>query len=137
VCDTFDYSDLNAYLLVILGLASPSTEDQIQKYTSIAENARSGIKIPLSDIKSLTLKPPLVGLEETEDLSKAVESFASGIHRILVYKEGTTEVTGILSQWKLVKFLWDNGSCFPIIDQLYPTILRDLNIGSHQIIAIK
>lgn len=136
-CDTFDYSDLNAYLLVVLGLASPSTEEQIQKYTSIAEDARNGAKIPLSDIKSLTLKPQLVGLEETQDLSKAVEIFASGVHRILVYKENTTEVVGILSQWKLVKFLWDNGSSFPIIDQLYPTILRDLNIGSHQIIAIK
>jgi len=45
-------------------------------------------------------------------------------------------VVGILSQWKLIKFLWENGSSFPVIDQLYPMILRDLNVGTHQIIAI-
>ena len=85
----------------------------------------------------LAKKAPLVTLAENQDLSKAIEIFAGGVHRILVVKEGTDNVVGILSQWTVVKFLWDNGSSFPVIDQLYPMILRDLNVGTHQTIAIK
>jgi CBS domain-containing protein len=135
-CDTFDYNDLNAYILVVLGLANPN-EDQIDAFTEIAKKAREGIAIPLKDIGFLAKKAPLVTLSESQDLSKAIESFAGGVHRILIVKEGTDHVIGILSQWTLVKFLWDNGSSFPVIDQLYPMILRDLNVGTHQTIAIK
>jgi Mg2+/Co2+ transporter CorC len=78
-----------------------------------------------------------VTLSESEDLSKAIEHFASGTHRILIIKDDSTEVVGILSQLKLVKFLWDNGTSFPAIDALYPKILRDLEVGTPQTIAIK
>ncbi len=135
-CDTFDYNDLNAYLLVVLGLANPS-EDQVEAYTEIAKKAREGTRIPLKDTSFLSKKAPLVILSEVQDLSNAVEIFASGVHRILIAKEGTNNVIGILSQWILVRFLWDNGSSFPIIDQLYPMTLRELNVGTHQAIAIK
>ena len=135
-CDSFDYNDLNAYLLVVLGLANP-TEDQIQTYTEIAKKAREGTTIPLKDTRFLAKKAPLVTLSETQDLSQAIEIFAGGVHRILVVNEGTDTVVGVLSQWTVVKFLWDNGSSFPVIDQLYAMILRVLNVGTHQAIAIK
>jgi hypothetical protein len=135
-CDTFDYNDLNAYLLVVLGLANP-TDDQIETYTEIAKKAREATNISLKEIASLAKKAPLVTLSESQDLFKAIEIFAGGVHRILIVKEGTDHVIGVLSQWTVVKFLWDNGSSFPTIDQLYPMILRDLNVGTHQAIAIK
>ncbi|KAF7915698.1 uncharacterized protein EAE98_011041 [Botrytis deweyae] len=134
-CDSFDYNDLNAYLLVVLGLASPD-EGQTDTYSQLASKARERAPIPLRDVITLAKKEPLTTLSQSEDLSKAVEIFGSGVHRILVCKPGTTTVVGILSQLKLVKFLWDNGSSFPAIDQLYPTILRDLNIGTQHAIAI-
>lgn len=121
----------------MLGLAHPSTEEQVKKYTDIAERARQGVKIPVRDVGDLAAKPPLVVLGETEDLSKAIEIFAGGVHRILIMKEGSAEIIGILSQYRLVNFLWENGSSFPVIDQLYGAQLKDLNIGSHRIIAIK
>ncbi len=135
-CGTFDYSDLNAYLLVVLGLASPD-EGQMETYREIAKKAREGTKITLKETRTLAKKEPLTTLSESQDLSKAIEIFAGGVHRILIVNEGTNHVIGILSQFTLVKFLWDNGSSFPIIDQLYPMILRDLNVGTHQTIAIK
>jgi hypothetical protein len=135
-CDTFDYNDLNAYLLVVLGLANPS-DDQVEAYTEIAKKAREGTTISLKETSSLANKAPLVTLSESQDLSNAIEIFAGGVHRILIVQEGTNHVVGILSQWTLVKFLWDNGSSFPSIDQLYPMILRDLNVGTLQTIAIK
>ena len=66
-CDTFDYNDLNAYLLVVLGLANPS-EDQVEAYTEIARKAREGTTIPLRDTSSLAKKAPLVTLSESQDL---------------------------------------------------------------------
>lgn len=135
--DTFDYNDLNAYLLVVIGAAHPINEEQVKSYSEIAEKARSGTIIPLKEIRGLTQKPPLSFLSEHDDLSKATEIFAGGVHRILVTKEGSGEVIGIFSQYNLVKFLWDNGNSFPAVDQLYPAILRDLQIGTHHIISIK
>jgi Mg2+/Co2+ transporter CorC len=135
-CDSFDYSDLNAYLLVVLGLISPN-EEQVELFNEIAKKASKRIKIPNKDIKGIAKKAPLITLSEFQDLSKAIEIFASGIHRILIVEDGTENVIGILSQWGLLKFLWDNASSFPIINQLYPVILRDLNIGTHHTISIK
>lgn len=134
-CDTFDYNDLNAYLLVVVGLASPE-EDQVEAWSRLVQKAKEHLPIPLREITTLAKKSPLVTLSESEDLSKAIEIFGSGVHRILICKEGTRDVVGVLSQLKLVKFLWDNGSSFPTIDQLYPIILRDLNIGTVQTISI-
>lgn len=135
-CGTFDYSDLNAYLLVVVGLAKPEGE-QIEIYGRLLQKAKERHPIPLREVTTLAQKSPLVTLSESNDLSKAIEIFGSGVHRILICQDNTTEPVGILSQLKLVKFLWDNGSSFPTIDQLYPVILRDLNIGTVQTISIK
>lgn len=136
VCGTFDYNDLNAYLLVVVGLAHPD-QGQRQDFDFIVKRAKENTKIPLRDIEKLGKKEPLIELFESDDLSKAMEHFGSGIHRILVFKDGSTEVVGILSQLKLVKFLWDNGASFPSIDQLYPLVLKDLQVGVPSAVAIK
>jgi hypothetical protein len=95
------------------------------------------VTIPVRDVVSLSQKEPLTLLPHTANLLKAVETFGTGIHRILVVREGTREAMGLLSQTKLVRFLWENGRSFPVIDQLYPQYLRDLKIGSNQVISIK
>lgn len=76
-------------------------------------------------------------LPHNADLTKAMEIFGGGAHRIVVVKDGTDHVVGILSQSKLLKFLWENSRSFPIIDQLYPQTIKDLGIGSQQLISIK
>lgn len=133
---TFDYADLNAYLLVVLGLAQPEPE-MVETYQSIARKASEGKRIPLGEVLSLANKAPIVTLPGSADLSSAIEFFAGGTHRILTTKEDSEEIIGIFSQWNLVNFLWENGSSFSVIDHLYPKVLRDLDIGTHQIIAIK
>ncbi|KAI9797976.1 MAG: cell separation during budding [Piccolia ochrophora] len=132
---TFDYSDLNAYLLLVVGIAHPD-ESEISSFNELAKKAREGNKIPIKDVKDLGNKEPFIALPNTARLTQAVEIFGSGVHRIIIVKEGTEEVTGILNQLRLVKFLWENGKSFPVIDHLYPQHLRDLNVGSHQVIAI-
>lgn len=134
---TFDYRDLTQYLLFATGQLYPD-EDHLAIFQNLAKKAQQGDKIPLKEAKSLGNKEPFVTLPHKANLTKAVETFGGGIHRIIVLKEGTNDVLGILSQVRLVKFLWENGSSFPIIDQLYPQTLRELGIGSPQhLISIK
>ncbi|KAI9823288.1 MAG: cell separation during budding [Thelocarpon impressellum] len=134
-CGTFEYSDLNAYLLLVTGLAHPE-ESEIHSFQELARKAREGNKIPIKDVKDLGKKEPLVALAHTAPLTKAVEILGSGVHRIVILKEGSIQVLGILSQLQVVKFLWENGKSFPVIDQLCPHYIRDLAIGSQQVMSI-
>ncbi|KAH7350073.1 sds23/moc1 [Plectosphaerella cucumerina] len=131
---TFDFNDLNAYLLVVVGRASPD-ESQIPLYDEIARKAAEGTPITLRDIHPILRKESLITLPFDETLDKAIEVFGSGIHRVIV-SGPSGDVAGILSQLKLVEFFWNEGINFPAIDRLYPVILRDLGIGTHQIIAV-
>jgi CBS domain-containing protein len=132
---TFDHRDLNAYLLVVVGLAKPS-EDDAKLYDDIVQKAKAREAIPLRDIQPLLRKNEIVTLPVTATLDKAVEYFGSGTHRILVTSEEGA-VVGILSQSRLVEFFWNEAVNFPSIDKLYNANLRDLSIGSQRIIAVK
>lgn len=132
---TFDHSDLNAYLLVVVGLAKPD-EEHAPSYSDIAEKAQAQASIPLREIQVLSRKEELVTLSTESTLDKAVEIFGSGIHRILVVNQAS-EVVGIINQLRLVEFFWNESINFPAIDRLYGALLRDLQIGSQEIIAIK
>ncbi|KAJ5736922.1 uncharacterized protein N7483_002047 [Penicillium malachiteum] len=134
---TFDYSDLNAYLLLAAGLAFPP-EAHRASYDEIARKAQEGEKIPLRDVKGLGVeKEPLITLPASANVLTAVETFGGGVHRVVVTKESQdNEVVGIFSQFRLVKFLWENGRSFPVIEELYPQSLRDLRIGSQNVISI-
>jgi hypothetical protein len=134
---TFDYSDLNAYLLLVVGLAHPDEED-VASFDELAKKGREGKPIPLRDVKEVgNRKEPLITLPHTADLTKAMEVFGSGVHRVLVAEEGTTDVIGIITQLQLVKFFWENRQSFPDVDQLYPRLIKDLGIGSKSVLAIK
>ncbi|KAL2194531.1 hypothetical protein P885DRAFT_42654 [Corynascus similis CBS 632.67] len=131
---TFDYSDLNAYLLVVVGLADPG-EEHVALYDMIAKKAQAQEDIPLRDIQSLSRKEELVTLSADEYLDKAVEAFGSGIHRILIANQAN-QIIGVLTQLRLVEFFWNEAVNFPVIERLYGCLLRDLQIGTHQTIAI-
>lgn len=135
VVGTFDYSDLNSYLLLAVGLIHPD-EEHITSFRELVQKARDGSKIPLRDVRDLWRKEPLMTLPHSANLMTVVETLGGGVHRIVVTKENSTEVVGIFSQWKLVKFLWENARSFPVIDQLYPQYLKDLQLGSQQVVAI-
>ena len=132
---TFDYSDLNAYLLLVVGLAQPD-EDQVSSFRELAQKGREGKPIPLKDVKGLGRKEPLVTLPHTAPLTKAVEILGSGVHRIIIVKEHTVDAIGVLTQLRLIRFFWEYGRHFPVIEALFPRYLHDLDIGSHSVFAI-
>lgn len=129
---TFDYNDLNAYLLLVVGLAQP--EDR-QSFRELAQKGREGKPIPLRDVKDLGKKEPLITLPHTADLTKAVEILGSGIHRIIVEKDG--DAVGVLTQLRMVEFFWDNARQFRAVEELYHASLRELGIGAYHVFAIK
>lgn len=133
---TFDYRDLNQYLLFATGQLHPD-EPHLPIYQNLAKKSQAGQKIPLRDAKELGGKEIIVTLPHTASLTVAIENFGGGVHRIVVVKEGTEHVVGMLSQLRLVKFLWENGRSFPVIHQLYPMELSELGIGGQHMISIK
>ena len=136
VIGTFDHRDLNAYLLLVVGLSRPDDE-HAEDFIQLARRAREGKPIHLREIRDLSRKEPLTFLDENADLLKAIETFGKGVHRVVVRDESTKEATGIMSQSRLIRFLWENGRSFPVLDQLYTQHLRDLKIGSNNVVAIK
>ncbi|KAL9007387.1 MAG: hypothetical protein Q9173_007329 [Seirophora scorigena] len=132
---TYDYRDLTQYLLFATGQLQPD-EEHLPIFTSLAKKAQAGHPIPLRDAKSLGNKEPFMTLPATANLTHAIEVFGGGVHRIVIVEEGTDNVVGILSQLRLVKFLWENGRNFPIIDSLYSSSVKELGIGSQQTISV-
>jgi hypothetical protein len=133
---TFDYQDLNQYLLFATGLLVPDDE-HLTFFQDLASRAQRGAKIPLKDAKSLGNKEPFVTLPHTAQLARAVEIFGGGVHRVILVRPESHEIVGVLSQARLIRFLWENGASFPVIDQLYPRMLRELNVGALDPICIK
>lgn len=129
---TFDFSDLNAYLLLVLGINQPD-EEAVQ----IAEKARGGEAIPLKDIQHHLgghEEPAFIPANAT--LSQAMEVLGGGHHRVVINKEGTSEAMGVLSQLRLVRFFWDNHQNFAATEKLYQLNLKELQLGVKEVLAI-
>lgn len=133
---TFDFNDLNAYLLLVVGLARPD-EDQVARFESLSEKGSQGLPIPMREVKDLGAKEPMITLPKSAPLSRAIEIFGGGIHRVLIAEDGTTEIVGILTQLRLVQFFWQNGRNFVNIDPLFHKTLRELEVGSQKVKSIK
>ncbi|KAK4556455.1 cell separation during budding [Recurvomyces mirabilis] len=128
----FDYSDLNAYLLLVLGLSQPDEQAQ-----QLADRARSGEAIPLSDLNDhLGAREEPAFLPHTADLTRAVEVLGGGSHRVVINKDGTSEAIGVLSQLRLVRFFWENHQNFTSTEQLYARSLKELELGGKHMLAI-
>ena len=120
---------------MVVGLAQPD-EAHIQDFAELTQKAREGKAIPLRSIKDWGKKEPLTILPGSADLVKAIDVFGKGLHRILIVND-SGKATGLLSQSRLIRFLWENGRHFPVLEQLHAQYLRDLKIGSNSVISIK
>jgi len=129
---TFGYSELNAYLLLVLGLSQPDEQAQ-----ELATRARAGEAIPLSDVNDhLGVREPPAFLPHTAELTRAMEVLGGGVHRVVITKEGTSEAVGVLSQLRLVRFFWENHQNFASTERLYERSLRELELGAKEVVAV-
>ena len=63
-------------------------------------------------VKGISRKEGLTTLPDTAHLTKALELFGSGVHRIVIVKENTMDVVGVLTQLRLVQFFLGEQSQF-------------------------
>ncbi|GMM35514.1 Sds23 protein [Saccharomycopsis crataegensis] len=137
-CITFDYGDLNTFLLLVLHKISfdlsavefdPhfALERQPLEYLN---DIKMGKQAPIKFVCQLTSKNPFIKLNEKLDtLSSVVEILGSGVHRVAIINN-ENKISGILSQRRLIRYLWDNARRFPSLDSLLQTPLDELEIGS-------
>lgn len=133
VSHTFDYADLNAYLLLVLGHIEPIEDSPFVKENVV--NARSGKEVPVKFVSQLGINDPFVSVSASSTLSTAVEILGNGVHRIAIYDANDPHtIVGILSQRRLVDYIWQNGRLFKSLEQLFQTPLKNLlKIGTEVI----
>ena len=135
ISDTFDYADLNAYLLLVLGNIEPT--DRSPETLEMVAKARSGKPVPVKFAAQLGVKNPFISLKSTSTISNAVDILGNGVHRIAITDAANPNiVVGVLSQRRLIRFLWENGRLFKSLESLYQCSLEDLGIGSKKVISI-
>ncbi|ODV80958.1 uncharacterized protein CANTADRAFT_88856 [Suhomyces tanzawaensis NRRL Y-17324] len=156
-CLTFDYSDLNTYLLLIMNKIStndlaiheidlplgsnttPGTgTDDAKKHelvTQTISRAKRGEEVPVEFIIKLNPKNPFIKFSETDTLFPVVETLGNGVHRIAI-TDSDNKITGILSQRRLIKYLWENARRFPSLDCHLNSTLQELDLGSSTPISI-
>lgn len=129
---TFGYDELNAYLLLVLGMSEPD-----EAAAGLAERARSGETLTLKEVNEhLGAREEPAYLPHTACLTEAMEALGSGLHRVVVCKEGTSEAVGVLTQLRLVRFFWENHQSFATMETLYARSLKELDIGAKRVLAI-
>lgn len=148
-CLTFDYSDLNTYLLLIMNkiplseltideIGSP--DDDIDKKHEIIiqtiNKAKKGEEVPVEFIIKLHPKNPFIKFTELDTLSVVMETLGNGVHRIAITDEPGNKITGILSQRRLIRYMWENARRFPSLDYYLTSTLEELKIGSSNPITI-
>lgn len=121
-CLTFDYNDLNSYLLLVLNKIQVNN-------AKVTEDCQNGKPVPVGEIVKLTPKNPFYKLPENETLPTVMKILGSGVHRVAICNPEMTFVKGILSQRRLIKYLWDNAKQFTSLESLFNYSLQDLQVG--------
>lgn len=121
-CFTFDYLDLNTYLLMVMGKIDIEQAD-------VAARAKRGENVPVLFINKLHPKNPFIRFNENDYLTLVMETLGNGVHRVAV-TDDNGKVTGILSQRRLIRYVWENARRFPSLQPLFNQTLEELKIGS-------
>ncbi|KAK6459146.1 uncharacterized protein RJT20DRAFT_124314 [Scheffersomyces xylosifermentans] len=148
-CLTFDYSDLNTYLLLVMnkialsdlaineiGSENDSTAKKQEIVTQTINKAKRGEEVPVEFIIKLHPKNPFIKFTEADTLFKVMEALGNGVHRVAITNLESTKITGILSQRRLIKYMWENARRFPSLDFYLNSTLQDLKIGNNNPIFI-
>jgi CBS domain len=123
VSRTFDYTDLTAFLLMVLGFTDPShaSTTSSTSFQDLVKKAREGDpNIPVKLVGDIGMKDPFITLPASETLARVVQIMASGVHRVAVTSDDSkNDVIGVLSQRKVVKFFWENIRAFVDLEPVY------------------
>lgn len=147
-CLTFDYTDVNGYLLLMMNKFLPTESSiksmidtgSVQSEQEVGEfitRAKNGQSVPVLFVSQLAAKNPFLRFAESNTLANIVQVLGSGVHRIAITaNDDDKHIVGILSQRRLMKYIWENGRRFKGLETLFQTSLADLKIGSKKLVTI-
>lgn len=143
-CSTFDYSDLNTYLLLIMDkipfaeLSIDTSDKTYNEYIqSQMKKAKKGEEVSVNFITNVNPKNSFIKFNENDVLYNVMEALGNGVHRVAITDSLPDEnIVGILSQRRLIKFMWENARRFPSLDFLFNSTLQELDVGSSNPITI-
>lgn len=131
-CGTFDYLDLNTYLLLVMNkITVPDTPANAE----MVAKAKRGESVPVEFIISVHPKNPFIRFNEEDYLTGVMETLGNGVHRVAI-TDDSGNVTGILSQRRLIRFLWENARRYPSLEPLFNQSIEHLQIGTSKPITI-
>ena len=128
-----NYSELN---VDDIGDPNISPQERHEFVTQTISKAKRGEEVPVEFIIKLHPKNPFIKFNETDTLFSVMETLGNGVHRIAITNEEGNKITGILSQRRLIKYMWENARRFPSLDFYLTSTLQDLKIGSSNPITI-
>jgi len=108
---------------MVLGVtdAAQYSSKESSSFQDLVKKAREGDhNIPVRLVGDIGMKDPFITLPASDTLAQVVQIMASGVHRVAVTKDSTSsEVIGVLSQRKVVKFFWENIRSFVDLEPIY------------------
>lgn len=140
-CLTFDYSDLNTYMLMIMNkikiedLNLEDTDITPELFNTYMEKGKKGEEVPVDFIIKLHPKNPFIKINVNDQLISVMEVLGNGVHRVAIVND-SGYIVGILSQRRLIKFIWENARKFSNLEEYFNQSIDELKIGSSNPITI-
>ncbi|EPX74335.1 inducer-sexual development Sds23/Moc1 [Schizosaccharomyces octosporus yFS286] len=132
IVSTFDYADLNAFLLMVVGFDDFNDD----RFKELAEKVRAGNVVTAYEVSLLgKSKDVFMTIPPTTTLGELAKTLASGIRRVAVTNE-SGELSFMASQRSIIRFLWNNIRAFPDLEPLMARTIHSLDIGSCDITCI-
>ena len=95
-----------------IGDPNISPQERHEFVTQTISKAKRGEEVPVEFIIKLHPKNPFIKFNETDTLFSVMETLGNGVHRIAITNEEGNKITGILSQRRLIKYMWENARRF-------------------------
>jgi hypothetical protein len=123
---------------MVLGVTDPSHSSTMSSasFQDLVKKAREGDhNIPVKLVGDIGVKDPFIALPASQPLARVVEIMASGVHRVAVTREGSSnDVIGVLCQRKVIKFFWENIRSFVDLESLYQRmVLQSLDLAKFRL----
>ncbi|KAG0262366.1 cell separation during budding [Mortierella polycephala] len=131
----FDYSDLMAYLLIILKKMEVPLDDQSVEMHDLIEKTSKSQTIPVKLAADLSGKDPFCSVMAETRLGAVVSNFATGIHRVAVM-DSNGDIKGILTQSSVLDFLLRHLSEFPQLQPVMQQSLQQLGLSNSKVLSV-
>ncbi|CAB4416594.1 unnamed protein product [Rhizophagus irregularis] len=136
----FDWADVMTYLLIVLKKKDileqqrKSDEELTSEFNDLLKLAIQSQPVPVKLASDISNRNPFYSVFPETSLLQVVELFGSGTHRVSVV-DADGNMKGILTQSRVINYLYNNVTKFPQIEELFPKSLHELNIGKSTVIS--